>query len=432
VTVDRVRKILVAALEWAGRRLWLILVMAAFVVTLGGEGMTRDPIEDGVEVATADVRFDFVEWEAGAIWAKVVHWLLQPQRYMSEPDRSDLVREYSDLVFRVNDLEGEIEAVYADPAVADPERETADARQQLASLREMAIALQLTAESIFEEQVGVVLAQERLGFALHPFPPVGLHFTPPPRLLVISQRDRIETIRQEELEAGLDVARQEAIEEEVDSNLGVSSLVTGIGGMSAWPAMVIEWPDIRWAMEVTAHEWTHHYLSLYPLGWEYVHNQETRTINETTASIVGDEVGLAVLTLYYPDLVPPPPEPPGSEESDEPPAEPPAFDFRAEMYETRVEVDRLLGEGSIEEAEQYMEARRAFFVENGYRIRKLNQAYFAFHGSYAAEPGAAGEDPIGPAVRELREQSGDLRTFLTRVSTITTFDELQATLAGLR
>ena len=70
--------------------------------------------------------------------------------------------------------------------------------------------------------------------------------------------------------------------------------------MSAWPAKVIEWPDIRWAMEVTAHEWTHHYLSLYPLGWEYVNNQETRTINETTASIVGGMCGAIAGAKAFP------------------------------------------------------------------------------------------------------------------------------------
>ena len=49
-----------------------------------------------------------------------------------------------------------------------------------------------------------------------------------------------------------------------------------------------------------------------------------------------------------------------------------------------------------------MEQRRQLFVENGYYIRKLNQAYFAFYGAYADVPGgAAGEDPVGPAVRAL-------------------------------
>jgi len=63
-------------------------------------------------------------------------------------------------------------------------------------------------------------------------------------------------------------------------------------------------------------------------------------------------------------------------------------------------------EGEITKAENYMELRRQIFVEHGYLIRKLNQAYFAFYGAYAENPvSAAGEDPVGPAVRELRAQS---------------------------
>ncbi len=78
------------------------------------------------------------------------------------------------------------------------------------------------------------------------------------------------------------------------------------------------------------------------------------------------------------------------------------------MHATRVRVDELLAAGRVEEAEQYMEERRALFVENGYMIRKLNQAYFAFYGSYADQPGATGSDPIGPALRELRYYSPSL------------------------
>jgi hypothetical protein len=73
-----------------------------------------------------------------------------------------------------------------------------------------------------------------------------------------------------------------------------------------------------------------------------------------------------------------------------------------------------------------MEQRRIFFWENGYHIRKLNQAYFAFHGAYADEPGgAAGEDPVGAAVRALRAQSPSLAAFLNRISWMTSFEQLQ-------
>jgi hypothetical protein len=109
-----------------------------------------------------------------------------------------------------------------------------------------------------------------------------------------------------------------------------------------------------------------------------------------------------------------------------PELEDPPFDFRAEMHETRVTADKLLAEGKIEEAETYMEQRRQFIWENGYLLRKLNQAYFAFHGAYADSPGgAAGEDPVGPAVRALREQSDSLADFINTIAWMTSFEQLQ-------
>jgi hypothetical protein len=83
------------------------------------------------------------------------------------------------------------------------------------------------------------------------------------------------------------------------------------------------------------------------------------------------------------------------------------------MHETRVTADQLLAEGKIEEAETYMEARRVFMWENGYHIRKLNQAFFAFYGAYAdVAGGAAGEDPVGAAVRTLRAKSASSQPYL--------------------
>jgi hypothetical protein len=52
-------------------------------------------------------------------------------------------------------------------------------------------------------------------------------------------------------------------------------------------------------------------------------------------------------------------------------------------------------------------------LENGYSVRKLNQAYFAFHGSYATGPGAV--DPIGPKLEQLRAQRDSLLGFLRTV-----------------
>jgi hypothetical protein len=102
------------------------------------------------------------------------------------------------------------------------------------------------------------------------------------------------------------------------------------------------------------------------------------------------------------------------------------FNFAAEMNETRVTVDKLLAAGKVDEAEAYMEERRRFFSEHGYPIRRLNQAYFAFYGGYQGGtlPGVGGEDPIGPAVRSIRTSSPSIHDFVTRVSDITTRQNL--------
>jgi hypothetical protein len=249
-------------------------------------------------------------------------------------------------------------------------------------------------------------------------------------LVVVSPRDRIERVYSLGLDHGLNAAQQEAIEERVEASPGlpfqVSSLVTGIGGLAAYPAMLLEASSLNVVAEVTAHEWAHHYLTPRPLGWSYDATPDARTINETVASIVGTEVGRRMVARYYPELLPPELQA-GSEEPPEevPSSEPPTFDFRVEMRETRIRVDELLADGRIEEAEAHMEERRREFVANGYAVRRLNQAYFAFHGAYADEPGAAGEDPIGPGVRELRALSPDLRTFLARVAQVTTLAEVE-------
>jgi hypothetical protein len=74
-----------------------------------------------------------------------------------------------------------------------------------------------------------------------------------------------------------------------------------------------------------------------------------------------------------------------------------------------------------------MDQSRRTFLDNGYVVRKINQAYFAFYGAYADEPsGPAGVDPVGPAVRTLRQQSASLVDFLERISRMTSFQQLEA------
>ncbi|MBN1286683.1 MAG: hypothetical protein JXB47_14890 [Anaerolineae bacterium] len=385
---------------------------------------------------TADYAFDYVTWEINAVAAKLDAELFGAHPYLDEIQRAQVVRDYLKLVYDIHQLEIQINAIYADPKIADPAAAAASLRAERDALRDRQRQWQKLAESIIEGQIASALRDEGLAALGQVLPPVAMHFTELPNILVISPRDRIETEYTQGLIPGLPVDLQEQLEAAVDAELDMSSLIVPLGGMALYPSMVIETGWFYAAFEVSAHEWGHHWFFFFPNGFSYFGPYpESLAINETTVSIFGKEVADKVVRRFYPDwaaqLPPLPwlvePAPP------DPAAPPPAFDYGAAMHETRVTVDALLEAGKIAEAEAYMEARRRLFVANGYNIRKLNQAYFAFYGGYQAEPGGpAGEDPIGPAIREIRRLAPTLQDFMWRMNGVVTLADLEAALAQAR
>jgi len=405
----------------------LILLIPVFLlgfVVLGSSSLPPGDRTELVRAYTRNIEFDYVGWSFDALGLKFAQSSLGTSKYLSQDARHLLVLEYLDLVTGIQIAEGQLNNIYADPNISNLQSASGDLRQELEGLYAQREKIGPVAEGILQSQISHIVAELDLGLGGQTVPPVLYHNTPLPYALIVSPR---EVIRQDEdisLLPDLTVDKHVELEEEVDDNLDVSSLVVPIGGGGVYPTMVQETNNLVWLSEVVAHEWTHNFLSLRPLGINYFTSPELRVMNETTASIAGKEMGRAVLETFYPELVPPPE--PGTEPLE--PTEPPAFDFRAEMHETRVTVDELLADGEIDEAESYMERRRSFFWEHGYSIRKLNQAYFAFYGAYADEPGGAAgaaEDPVGEAVRALRDQSPSLAVFLKRISWITSFEQLQ-------
>ena len=406
------------------RLIMLIPIFLLGFVVLGSSSLPPGDRTELVRAYTRNIEFDYVGWSFDALGLKFAQSSLGTSKYLSQDARHLLVLEYLDLVTGIQMVEGQLNNIYADPNISDPQSTSGDLRQELEGLYYQREKIGPVAEGILQSQISHIVAELDMGLGGQTVPPVLYHNTPLPFALIVSPR---EVIRQEEdisLLPDFTLDKHVELEEEVDGNLDVSSLVVPIGGVGVYPTMVQETNNLVWLSEVVAHEWTHNFLSLRPLGINYFTSPELRVMNETTASIAGKEMGRAVLETFYPELVPPP------ESGTEPlePTEPPAFDFRAEMHETRLTVDELLADGDVDEAESYMERRRSFFWEHGYSIRKLNQAYFAFYGAYADEPGGAAgaaEDPVGEAVRALRDQSPSLAVFLKRISWITSFEQLQ-------
>lgn len=413
------------------RILSLSAIAVIAVALLGAGGLTTDDLTSRVRAYTRNKEFNFVEWTIEALFLKLRQYAVGSENYLTADERHQLVKDYLDLVYQIRLNEYRLDEMYADPAVEDPETASSETRQELSNLRQERDLIAPVAEAILQEQVGEVASEYGLTLGGQPVPPVLYHSTTLPWALIVSPR---ETIRMEvdiNLEPDLTVDQHVKLEDTVDEDLDVSSLVVGIGGIGLYPTMVDETYNLTWLSEVVGHEWVHNFLTLRPLGLGYMNSPEMRTMNETAASIAGTEIGQAVIAKYYPELLPDPePAEAPQEAGSQPEAQeeqPPVFDFYQEMHETRVEADRLLAEGKAAEAEAYMEQRREVFWENGYHLRKLNQAWFAFHGAYADQPGggAAGEDPVGAAVRALRAQSDSLSDFLKRISWMSSFEQLQ-------
>jgi hypothetical protein len=381
-----------------------------------------------VRAFTRPLEFDYVSWILNAIGVKVEQFSLGASEHLQPEERKELVLDYLQLVDQIRESEQLLNEIYANPGVTDPQSFSIPVRQELDRLYDQRARLGPLAESILQSQLSETVTDLDLTFGGQPLPPILYHSTPLPTALIVSPRDAIRQDANISLVPELTADERTALEEQVDQALNVSSLVVDIGGIGVYPTMVIQTSNLNFLTEVVAHEWIHNFLTLRPLGFSYTSSPELRTMNETAASIAGKEIGLSLLKRYYPELVPPPPPPtpPPPPPGETPEPQPPVFDFRAEMRETRVTVDGLLAEGKIEEAENYMEERRIFFWENGYLIRKLNQAYFAFHGAYADQPGgAAGEDPVGAAVRALRDQSPTLAAFINTISWMSSYEDLQ-------
>jgi len=409
----------------------IVFILLSLPLWLHADTLQAISITDKVRSFTRNSEFDYVRWTVQALLGKGEQLAINTPGYMNSTQQRLVVFNSLALIREIDKVENAIAELYSDPLVTDPASATHLLRKRSTQLHDL-YAMQLPLfEKVVQDQISSTLVAQGLGAGGEVFPPVLFHISELPLQLIISPRDVIHQETAVSIQGDFSLENIIALEKQVEESLDLSALVVPLGGVGVYPTMIFRTSDLGYLMEIIAHEWTHNYLTLRPLGWRYAQNPQMRSMNETTASICGKEISDMVLRRYYPELI----------TNHQPDAEnyfytghthhqeDQVFDFRWEMYMTRVKVDDLLAAGKVKEAEEYMEQRRQIFWENGYRLRRINQAYFAFYGAYADVPyGPAGEDPVGSAVRELRQRSMSLAGFLNTMSGMTSFEELQKTL----
>ena len=392
-------------------------------------GVARDTLNlNPVQRVALPYRYSISEWEVRNFPDKWVHllWTRLFGREKSEAERLDELERYFDLG---RDLLG---ANYAlDRAMSGPSGEEVAALQvEVERLAGERAALRDGVEETIESALSTAIREAGLsGWESFVFPPVDIRLAGPPIILLTSPRDRIERQHEVLMDPDVGLVIRERLEDRLMEEEDVAAISFQVGGLAAYPASVLDTIPLEDTFRAGAHEWMHHYMAFRPLGQKMFTSSEMVTLNETLADIVGREIGDAARELLSaPSQI----LSPGGGETEGDAAPPPApesglhgrdehFGYREEMRETRLRVDELLAEGKVEEAEAYMEERRLEFMENGFPIRRLNQAYFAFHGTYAEN--AASSSPIAGQLHRFRELTPDLRTFVGEMGRISSYEK---------
>jgi hypothetical protein len=402
------------------RKRAIITASLLILCLLGGSCTSGQSLDAGINSIVKPYRFNIVRWEFEALSYELDELFWGSDEVTA--DDAYVVMEYFSVTEQIRTLIQGIGAVRSGIEPGD----TDSLETELNRLQEQQESLESRAEKIIEKQIRETLTQlgifnpvdDSIGLEIG-FPPVNFELEAPPKLLVISPRDRIESMREITLLPNVSLDEKEAIEAAVDE-LGVSSLVIGLGGIATYPAFVTNNAGLQFTIDAAIEEWLHQYLFFQPLGLMYAldltgisRNYEIATMNETLASMVSKEIGDILYQNYYAQY-----EEGGQTET----TEEPEFDFNQEMREIRITVDEYLAQGEIEAAEAFMEQKRLYLASKGYYIRKLNQAYFAIYGAYADSPTSV--SPIGVELKTLRDKSDSLEDFLDTVALMTNRSEL--------
>ncbi len=419
----------------AERFVVVLFITLIFVLPISGSSVDPAKPLEQIRSFSRIYEFDYVSWTFSALGRKLAQSSIKVNRYITPLEKRSLVLDYLDRRNQINHLQEQLTNLLSDPNQENRDQREKTIRTDLDQKINQHQAMAPFVEQVLQEQLNSALTDLDMSLGGQLIPQVLYKSEPDSYALIVSPRDEISQTANLMLVRGLTLDEIIQLENDIEEELNFSALVVGIGGVGLYPSMIIETGSLEWLIHVVSHEWTHNFLTLRPLGMFYGTSPELTTINETIADLSADEIQQKTFTLYYPEFLPPEPAleelNPVPEQEPEPVfpiEEETTFDFRFEMHQTRLEVDRLLEEGKVEEAEEYMELRRVLFWENGYLIRKLNQAYFAFHGSYAADPGGAASQEgvdLGSELRDLKSRATSYRLFMKQVAWKWRLDQFQ-------
>ena len=315
--------------------------------------------------------------------------------------------------FQAVQLTNSIIRVIKYDAIASELPET-ELQQYLAKSSRSKKKIEAMVEIQLEQRIQQAIKDLNLGISIplieQPFPPVLLELAKPPKYMVLSPRDRVEHTGGYLLREDLAPEQLQWEEQKAEETGVMSAYGAGISGIATFPSLISDGLPYRQTIFTAAHEWVHHYLIFFPLGRTYF--SDGKVLNETVADLVALDITKSVLEKY-PEL--------HSANEIAPRNKPDPTDLKS----LRGDVDRLLAEGKVLEAEKLMDDIQVRWCKEYQSCpRRINQAYLAWIGQYAYQPGST--DPVGDQMRDIRSITGSTEKFLRFVRHITSRQELSA------
>jgi len=352
----------------------------------------------------SNYKYNLIQWEIENIFDKWINKLTSPLFNNYKKENHEIVQDYFD-----------------NKNFKNIDSETYNLQIEISENTDVV-------EEFIESTLSTVISNQNIDLILGmQFPPIDIRLIDLPKLLVISPRNKIQRIDDILIKTEIRFNDVSYIEEKILYEENLSAIVLDIGGIATYPSSIPNTKNLKEVFIISGHEWMHHYLFFTKLGQNMFNSEEMRILNETLASRVAEELWIYIdqyisenydLDLYsdnydYINL-----------NHDN------LFNFKYEMNKTRVETELLLKNNKIIEAEKFMEKRRQVFVENGYNIRKLNQAYFAFYSSYADS--SASNTSIGDELDEFRKYYNSLESFILAIRSVSNYQEFKNKLYKLR
>ena len=406
------------------RRFWLYLILGIVLFSSSGSDYFR---ESKLELASRNHSFSIFWWEVRHIPSKWVHllWEMFPGNKPTDAERKLIVQDYLHSVRRLEKERARVEGSHFAGSVAGSsatKQATENIPNDLEVYEREKESLRGRAEEAVEAVISDVVRAEGLGFPLGILlPPTDFRFDNPPLILVTSPRNSIRLEGTRLIENDIKMVTRSEIEQRIESDGKTSALVDDLAGLGTYPAFVSDQYELRQLTRTAAHEWLHNYWIFHPLGRSMWNSANMYALNETAADIAGNELGdkayqrlggnLKESDLRYGNTAIAAPH------------------LTRILRETRKEVDKLLSENNIAGAEEVMRDQHWHLRLGGYRIRKINQAYFAFRGNYADSP--ASISPIGAELNEYRETFPTVGEFIKSIATVKNYLQFQLMLESV-